>query len=144
MNENADVKEEFKSEFHKAVEEIRCTYSKDEKTSRLIVGTIICNLLKRIQIDADERLFMDFYRKYIHTLKVLSFDDFTASQLQNIIDETPMSDDDKKIAHKLFIERKTYQDIARECYIGEPRTIGNNRDRISKLFNSTTSKLYKS
>lgn len=143
MNEDADVKEEFKSEFCKAVDEIRCSYSKDEKTSRLIVGTIICNLLKRIQIDANERLFVDFYKKYIHTLKVLSFDDFTASQLQHIIDETPMSEDDKKIAQKLFIERKTYGEIAGECYIAEPRTIGNNKDRLSKLLNSTASKLYK-
>ena len=45
MKRNADIKEEFKYEFRKAVEEIMCTYSKDEKTSRLIVGTIICNLL---------------------------------------------------------------------------------------------------
>lgn len=54
-----------------------------------------------------------------------------------------MSNSDRQIAYKMFIERKTQLDIADEVGFSEPRSIGNNKDRISNRLKVTASKLYK-
>lgn len=138
-----DTKRRFKEEFDETVHDVRINFGKSEDIARLIVGTVICNTLKKLQIDTDELLFIEFYKKYVHQPKALSFDDFTVSQLKQIIDETPMSNSDRQIAYKMFIERKTQLDIADEVGFSEPRSIGNNKDRISNRLKVTASKLYK-
>lgn len=138
-----DTKRRFKEEFDETVHDVMVNFGKSEDIARLIVGTVICNTLKKLQIDTDELLFIEFYKKYVHQPKALSFDDFTVSQLKQIIDETPMSNSDRQIAYKMFIERKTQLDIADEVGFSEPRSIGNNKDRISKRLKVTASKLYK-
>ena len=138
-----DTKLRFKEEFDEAVRDVMVNFGKSEEIARLIVGTVICNTLKKLQIDTDELLFIEFYKKYVHEPKALAFDDFTVSQLKQIIDETPMSDSDRQIAYKRYIERKTQLDIADEVGFSEPRSIGNNKDRISKRLKVTASKLYK-
>lgn len=138
-----DTKRRFKEEFDETVHDVMANFGKSEDIARLIVGTVICNTLKKLQIDTDELLFIEFYKKYVHQPKALSFDDFTVSQLKQIIDETPMSNSDRQIAYKMFIERKTQLDIADEVGFSEPRSIGNNKDRISKRLKVTASKLYK-
>ena len=138
-----DTRRRFKEEFDETVHDVRINFGKSEEIARLIVGTVICNTLKKLQIDTDELLFIEFYKKYVHELKTLSFDDFTVSQLKQIIDETPMSNSDRQIAYKMFIERKTQLDIADEVGFSEPRSIGNNKDRISNRLKVTASKLYK-
>lgn len=138
-----DTKRRFKEEFDETVHDVMVNFGKSEEIARLIVGTVICNTLKKLQIDTDELLFIEFYKKYVHQPKALSFDDFTVSQLKQIIDETPMSNSDRQIAYKMFIERKTQLDIADEVGFSEPRSIGNNKDRISKRLKVTASKLYK-
>lgn len=138
-----DTKRRFKEEFDETVHDVMVNFGKPEEIARLIVGTVICNTLKKLQIDTDELLFIEFYKKYVHEPKALSFDDFTVSQLKQIIDETPMSNSDRQIAYKMFIERKTQLDIADEVGFSEPRSIGNNKDRISNRLKVTASKLYK-
>lgn len=138
-----DTKRRFKEEFDETVHDVMVNFGKPEEIARLIVGTVICNTLKKLQIDTDELLFIEFYKKYVHEPKALSFDDFTVSQLKQIIDETPMSNSDRQIAYKMFIERKTQLDIADEVGFSEPRSIGNNKDRISQRLKVTASKLYK-
>lgn len=138
-----DTKRRFKEEFDETVHDVMVNFGKSEEIARLIVGTVICNTLKKLQIDTDELLFIEFYKKYVHESKTLSFDDFTVSQLKQIIDETPMSNSDRQIAYKMFIERKTQLDIADEVGFSEPRSIGNNKDRISNRLKVTASKLYK-
>lgn len=105
-----DTKRRFKEEFDETVHDVMVNFGKSEDIARLIVGTVICNTLKKLQIDTDELLFIEFYKKYVHEAKTLSFDDFTVSQLKQIIDETPMSNSDRQIAYKMFIERKTQLD----------------------------------
>lgn len=141
MSEN--LKEEFKLEFDRTVEAVVKNYRKTDEIAKVIIGTIICNSLKQLQIDSTNMMFVDFYRKYIHNAPVLEFTDFTVSQLKEIIDETPMSLTDREIAYKMYIERKTYSEIAEECDILEPRTIGNNKDRIRELLKLTASRIYK-
>lgn len=138
-----DTKLWFKEEFEEAVRDVRLNFRKSEEIAKLVVGTVICNTLKKLQIDTDELLFIDFYKKYVHNPKALSFEDFTVSQLKQIIDETPRNDSDRQIAYKRYIERKTQLDIADEVGVSEPRTIGNNKERISKRLRVTASKLYK-
>lgn len=138
-----DTKRRFKEEFDETVHDVMVNFGKPEEIARLIVGTVICNTLKKLQIDTDELLFIEFYKKYVHEPKALSYEDFTVSQLKQIIDETPMSNSDRQIAYKMFIERKTQLDIADEVGVSEPRTIGNNKERISKRLRVTASKLYK-
>lgn len=138
-----DTKRRFKEEFDETVHDVMVNFGKSEEIARLIVGTVICNTLKKLQIDTDELLFIEFYKKYVHEPTTLSFDDFTVSQLKQIIDETPMSNSDRQIAYKMFIERKTQLDIADEVGFSEPRSIGNNKDRISNRLKVTASKLYK-
>lgn len=138
-----DTKRRFKEEFDETVHDVMVNFGKSEEIARLIVGTVICNTLKKLQIDTDELLFIEFYKKYVHEPKTLSFDDFTVSQLKQIIDETPMSNSDRQIAYKMFIERKTQLDIADEVGFSEPRSIGNNKDHISNRLKVTASKLYK-
>ena len=135
--------DEINQEIDKLVTEIVNNYHRTEEEAKQILVTILVNYLKKIQIDSNELLFSDFFRKYIHTMKILRFSDFTVSQLEHIINETPMSEKDKKIAYKLFIERKTYDEIASECDIIDSRTIKNNRDRISFMLKSTAAKIYK-
>lgn len=118
-------------------------YHRTEDEANQIVTTILDNFLKQLQIDTNELLFVDFFSKYIHAMKVLCFSDFTVSQLEHIINETPMSEMDKKIAYKLFIERKTYDDIAAECDIADSKTIKNNKDKISAMLKATAAKIYK-
>jgi hypothetical protein len=134
---------QFKSEFDEAVSDLMRSYNKTEDDAKLIIGTIIVNTLKKIQIDSDEMSFLEFYNKYVHTLRVLYYSDFTVDQLEHIIEQTPMSVDDKKIAYKIFIEGKTYNTVAGECCIAEPKTVASKKEKISDLLRITASKMSK-
>lgn len=62
-----DTKRRFKEEFDETVHDVRINFGKSEDIARLIVGTVICNTLKKLQIDTDELLFIEYdhthYRK---------------------------------------------------------------------------------
>lgn len=134
---------QFKSEFDEAVSDLMRSYNKTEDDAKLIIGTIIINTLKKIQINSDEMPFLEFYNKYVHTLRVLYYSDFTVDQLEHIIEQTPMSVDDKKIARKIFVEGKTYNTVAGECCIAEPKTVASKKEKISDLLRITASKMSK-
>ena len=138
-----NLKENVKYEMQRTINDLKFNFGRTDEESLKIVATILCNLLKQMQIDADELTFLEFFSKYIHNAEVLKFSDFTNSQLIAIINETPLSDEDKLIAKKMYIDRKTYSDIADECGIGDERTIGNNKDRISHMLKLTAMRLYK-
>lgn len=137
------VHDKIKAEFVETVNDIMSIYGKSIDDANLIVTNVVINMLKRLQIDSKELGFIDFYRKHIHNLKVLYFSDFTVSQIEKIINEAPMSDEDKKIARKLYIEAKTYNATAGECYIAEPRTVANKKDKISDSLRKTAIRIVK-
>lgn len=62
----------------------------------------------------------DKRRKYFDGLTdeekfALTYKDFTVSEIEWLISETPMRDEDKRIAVKRFIQCKTNAQIAEEC-----------------------------
>lgn len=141
IEEETEKINQFKAEFDEAVAGLMRSYNKTEADAKLIIGTIIVNTLKKIQIDSDEMSFLEFYKKYVHTLRVLYYSDFTVEQLEHIIEQTPMSEDDKKIARKIFIEGKSYNTVAGECYIAEPKTVASKKEKISDLLRITASRM---
>lgn len=138
------VKDDFKALFEETINCIKENYSKTDEQARIIVGTIINNNLKLMQVRADLLNFVEFYKTYdINKPSVFNYNDFTVSQIKQIIEESPMSLQDKKIAYKMFAERKTYETIAEECDISQPLTISNNKDRIKNILKQTCGKIYK-
>ena len=138
------VKDDFKELFEETIECIKENYSKTDEQARIIVGTIINNNLKLMQVRMDLLNFVEFYKTYnINKPSVFTYNDFTVSQIKQIIDESLMSLQDKKIAYKMFAEHKTHETIAEECDISQPLTVGNNKERIKKILKSTCGKIYK-
>lgn len=136
-------KENVEFEILRTLNDIKFNFGKDDYTSKHIVYKCVCNLLKQMQIDSDNLTFVEFFGKYIHNMECFSYLDFTSSQLKYIIEESVLNEEDKNIAYKLFVEQKTYSEVADECNIGDERTIGNNKDRISTMLKSTAIKLFK-
>lgn len=143
MNNIDSVYDKIKSEFDETVNDIMNIYDKSLDDANLIVSEVIINVLKRLQIDTKELGFIDFYRRHIHNLEVLYYSDFTVTQLEHIINEAPISDEDKKIARKLYIEAKTYSTTAGECFVAEPKTIASKKDKISGSLKKSAIRLSK-
>lgn len=66
----------------------------------------------------------------------LTFDKFTVSEIQEIINETVLRDEDRKIAELRFINCKTIQQIADFIYI-DYKTCVKRLERISILIKQT-------
>lgn len=143
MKKYENVYDEIKDEFVETVDDLMTSYGKSVDDANLIVATAVTTMMKKLQIDSKELGFLDFYKKHIHNLEVLYHSDFTVFQLEKIIDESPISDDEKKIARKLYIEAKTYNTTAGECYIAEPRTVASKKDKISNSLRKTAVRMTK-
>lgn len=143
MRKYENIHEEIKDEFSETVDDLITSYGKSVDDANLIVSTVIVNAMKKLQIDSKELGFLDFYKKHIHNLEVLYHSDFTVSQIEKIISESPISDDEKKIARKLYVEAKTYNTTAGECYISEPRTVASKKEKISSSLRKTAVRMTK-
>lgn len=73
--------------------------------------------------------------------KGLTYDDFTVSELTEIINETPLTSLEKELAVERFINRMTYEGLSKKFYY-EPRTIKSKLAKISKLLKKTCVKLF--
>ena len=56
------VKDDFKELFEETIECIKENYSKTDEQARIIVGTIINNNLKLMQVRTDLLNFVEFYK----------------------------------------------------------------------------------
>lgn len=137
-----DIKEEFSCEFYKACESIRTNYPSKEDDEGNIVGTIIIQLLHEIQHDAEKMSFIEFYKKYIKGSLFLGCEDFTASQIKEIIEESTLIERDKKLARYYWLEMMSEEMIANELQV-DRKTVRNNIPKISVILKATASKIYK-
>lgn len=152
INESEKLKKQFSTKFEETTEVIANKYprftnnKKDEdKTlsiAKIVVGTMCINLMNQMQVDASTLNVLDFYTKYGNAMPILEFYDFTKSQIKELINESPLNDRDKEIAYKMYAEQKTYDEIADETNIGDSKTVGNNKTRISEALKRTVMLVY--
>ncbi len=136
-----EVKETFKLEFEKACEWIKNEYPSKEDVARDIVGEIIVDKLRDIRYDSEVLDFVDFYKKYLAGTLYLGYEDFTKSQLQEIIQEAYLSERDRKLATYYWVEMLSEDEISTRLQI-DRKTVRNNVPKISNTLKETASKIY--
>lgn len=74
-------------------------------------------------------------------INALSHEDFTVSEIQEILNDTALSKIDRKIAHDRFIDCMTLEEIsAKENY--DIKTVMSHMDKICKKFVKTCKKYF--
>lgn len=145
MNEKTkavDMQNEFESEFKKTLKLLMDNYprvsrvKKDENLTenvfRIVINTILIDILKQLQIDSNHLTINEFHTKYVPNLPILYRGDFTSEEFKEIINSTYLKERDKKIAHKFFVEKKSVSDIYAELTeIDDRKTINNNLETIN-------------
>ena len=145
MNEKQkviDIKQDFNEELEKTLKTLCETYprisrvKKDddltENVFKIVIDTILINVLKQLQIDSGNLSINEFHAKYIPNLPILYRWDFTCEEFKEIIDTSYLKERDKKIAYKFFVEKKNINDIYCELIeIDDKKTINNNLDNIN-------------
>lgn len=137
-----DIKEEFKDEFYKTCNFVKTNYPSKEEQEGEIVGTIIIQLLHEVQHDTEKMNFIEFYKKHLKGTLFLCCDDFTATEIKQIIEESPLNERDKLIATTYWIDLMSEEDISYKVGC-DKKTIRNNIPKISMILKTTASKLYK-
>lgn len=137
-----EEKERFKIEFERTVEAILKKYPTKEGVEKEIVGHIINTFLHQVQIDVEKLTFVDFYKEYLQGTLYLDYNDFTSSQIREIIDESPLSELDKKLSIYYWLEMRSEEDIARELGI-DKKTVRKHIPNVSMVLKKTSSRLYK-
>ncbi len=123
-------------------QEIVKKYVKSEEEAEAILQDCLETFIKKAIKDANELSFRDFYECYLSNPDNLSSKDFLASEIETIIQETPLSERDKAIARYRYIEMKSEDDIANLLLI-DKKTVHSNIHKISPLLKATCKKLYK-
>lgn len=136
-----DIKEEFKDEFYKTCEMIRENYSTKDEEEGEILGTIIIQLLHEVQHDTEKMSFIEFYKKHLKGTLYLGCEDFTATEIKYIIDESPLTERDKTIALTYWVDLMSEDDIAYKVGC-DKKTIRNNVPKISMILKTTAAKIY--
>lgn len=147
MNEKQraiDTSKELLTEFDKTLKVLSDNYprvsrvKKDtnltEDVFKIVINTILTDILKQLQIDSNHLTINEFHAKYVPNLPILYRQDFTCEEFKEIIDSTYLKERDKKIAHKFFVEKKNVNDIFSELIeIDDKKTINNNLDNINDI-----------
>lgn len=120
---------------------IEKNYLKNADTSLLITETIIKSKLEEMLIDSNRLSFIDFSKKYINTSDFFECKDFTSTEINRIISETPLTERDRKIAVLRYIECKSEEDISSILYI-DKKTVHSNIPKISILLKRTAHKIF--
>lgn len=137
-----EIRKEFYVEFDKTLKLLSENYprvsrvKKDENLTenvfRIVIDTILIDVLKQIQIDANHLSITEFHHKYVPNLPILYRWDFTCDEFKKIIDSSYLKDRDKKIAYKFFVEKKSASDVFNEISdVNDPKTINNNLNMIN-------------
>ena len=124
--------DDFELEYNKTLELLMEMYprhsrvKKDEKLTenvfRIVINSILSNVLKELQIDSTKLTIKEFHKKYVPNLPILYRYDFSSEDFKKIIDHSYLCDRDKKIAYK-----EMSQDI------GDKKTIDNNLESINNV-----------
>ncbi len=122
--------------------ELKLNYEKDDEKIDLIVSDLISVFVKEVIKESSSLSFVQFFSKYLSDESLLTSDDFIASEIEKIIQETPLSDRDKKIARLRYIEKKSEDEIAEIIQI-DKKTVHNNMSKISTSLKKTCSLIYK-
>lgn len=120
---------------------IERNYLKNPDTSLLITETILKSKLEEMFIDSNRLSFIDFSKKYINTSDFFESKDFTSSEINQIISETPLTERDRKIAVLRYAECKSEEDISNILYI-DKKTVHSNLPKISILLKRTAHKIF--
>ena len=136
-----DLKEEFKIEFEKAVNWINKEYPHKEEQAKEMVGEIVIDKLRDIRYDSETLSFLDFYKKNLAGTHYLGYEDFTKSQLQQIISECYLFERDRKLATYYWVELLSEEEISNRLLI-DRKTVRNNIPKISAALKETAAKLY--
>lgn len=72
----------------------------------------------------------------------LTFEDFTVSEIKELLEETSLRNDDRQIAIERFIECKSMQEISDNLYI-DIKTCTKRIEKINQKLKSTCLKYFK-
>lgn len=145
MNEKiraAELRDEFTTEFDKTLKMLMDNYprvsrvKKDDDLTKNVfdisINSILIDILKQIQIDCNHMTIHEFHKKYVPNLPILYRWNFTCAEFKEIIDSSYLTERDKKIATKFFIEKKSITDVQNEIdEIEDRKTVNNNLDKIN-------------
>ena len=107
-------------------------------TSKLAIATILIQTLQQIQADSTKMLARDFHSKYFPNLEILDCSDFTRDEIKEIIDMSPLDDQEKRIAVLFFCDCKNQTEIYEEIVdIGDKKTITAKIEEISEIMKHT-------
>ena len=101
----------------------------------MVIYSVLISTLREMQWDSSRLTMRDFHRKYVPNLPILYRYDFTAEEFRQIINECYLSDRDKKIAYKFFVEKKNcnevHADMEYSGELGNVKTVDNNLEQIN-------------
>lgn len=122
--------------------ELKLYYEKSDEKTELILSDLVSVFVKEVIKDSSSLSFVEFFAKYLNDESLLTSDDFLASEIERIINETPLSERDKKIARLRYIEKKSEDEIA-DLLLVDKKTVHNNISKISTLLKKTCFLIYK-
>lgn len=149
IKKSLEMKAQFKQEFDKTLEQLVDTYPRHSRVKKsktltedvfkIVIDLILLNTLKEIQIDANKLTFKEFHRKYVPNLPILYRYDFSSEDFTRIIEHSYLSERDKQIAFKYFIEKKSRNEVHSELNdkgiedVGDKKTVNNNINPINDI-----------
>lgn len=137
-----EINEELKAEYDKTLKMLMENYPRvsrvkkeedlTENVFKIAIDTILIDMLKRIQIDSNHLSVHEFHSRYIPNLPILYRYDFSCKEFEEIINSSYLTERDKKIAYKFFVEKKSMKDIFKELDdVYDEKTINNNLKKIN-------------
>ena len=135
-----DEVERFKEEFYSALDVLLARYPNKDGEEREMLGYIINQHLHQVKVDMEHMNFIEFYDKYLKGTMFHDYGDFTNTQIKQIIDESPLSERDRKLASYYFIDMMCEEEIADRLMI-DKKTVRNNIPKISIVLKKTSSKI---
>lgn len=122
--------------------ELQLNYEKSDEQIDLIMDDIFSIYIKEVIKDSSRLSFVEFYSRYLSDESLLTSSDFLISEIERIIQETPLTDRDKKIARLRYEEKKSEDEIADILQI-DKKTVHTNISKISASLKKTCRMLYK-
>ena len=122
--------------------ELKLNYEKSDEQIDLIIDDLLSVYIKEVIKDSSRLSFVEFYSRYLSDESILSSGDFLTSEIDRIIQETPLTDRDKKIAKLRYEEKKSEDEIADILQI-DKKTVHTNISKISTALRKTCRILYK-
>lgn len=122
--------------------ELKLNYEKSDEQIDLIIDDLLSIHIKEVIKDSSRLSFVEFYSRYLSDESILSSGDFLTSEIERIIQETPLTDRDKKIAKLRYEEKKSEDEIADILQI-DKKTVHTNISKISTALRNTCRILYK-